>query len=158
MLRVGAVTFSAMALTVLPAGAACGAETAPAAALAPAFQPHPHFRSQFRFHATPAWPALAPATEARPAPQIEGAATAATPGDVNRYSLVSGAGSSLDFNAKSYASRPGWAFSGRVGPLRWLTPLDSEGDTKLRFGGRVPGQPRLPGMGLFNVGVHYAFE
>jgi len=28
----------------------------------------------------------------------------------------------------------------------------------MRFGGRVKGQPRMPGMGLFNIGVHYNFE
>lgn len=56
------------------------------------------------------------------------------------------------------APKPGWEVSGRVGPLRFLSPLDGEGETKLRLGGRVPGQPRMPGMGLFNVGIHYNFE
>jgi hypothetical protein len=55
-------------------------------------------------------------------------------------------------------SRTGWAFSGRAGPLRWLTPLDSEGQTRLRLGGRLPDQPRAPGLGRFNVGIHYSFE
>jgi hypothetical protein len=159
MLRFGAVAVSAMALTALPAGTACGAEATPTAEPAPAFQPAPHLQSQFRFRAAPAWPGTAsgPRVDTLSGPHPEGAALPASGGDANPYGLASGAGS-LNINAKSYASRPGWAFSGRVGPVRWLTPIDGEGDTMLRFGGRVPGQPRLPGMGLFNVGVHYAFE
>jgi hypothetical protein len=54
--------------------------------------------------------------------------------------------------------RTGWAFSGRMGPLRWLTPIDGEGETKMRLWGRVPGQPSTPGMGTFNINFHYAFE
>lgn len=54
--------------------------------------------------------------------------------------------------------RTGWAYSGRVGPLRWLAPIDGEGETKLRLGGRVEGQPRTPGMGNFNFSLHYTFE
>lgn len=56
------------------------------------------------------------------------------------------------------ASQTGWAFSGRVGPLRWLTPLESEGQTRLRLGGRLPDQPRTPGLGRFNMSIHYSFE
>jgi len=55
-------------------------------------------------------------------------------------------------------NRGGWAFSGRAGPLRWLTPITSEGSTVMRFGGRVPDQPRTPGLGKFNLSIHYAFE
>ena len=54
--------------------------------------------------------------------------------------------------------RNGWAFSGRVGPLRWLSPVDREGETKMRLWGNVPEQPRTPGMGNFNIGLHYTFE
>lgn len=54
--------------------------------------------------------------------------------------------------------RTGWAFSGRVGPLRWLSPIDGEGETKMRLWDRVPEQPRPPGMGTFNIGLHYTFE
>jgi hypothetical protein len=68
------------------------------------------------------------------------------------------AGTGLTFAPAPSAAKPGWEVSGRVGPLRFLSPLDGEGDARLRFGGRVPGQPRMPGMGLFNVGVHYNFE
>ena len=54
--------------------------------------------------------------------------------------------------------RTGWAVSGRMGPLRWLGPIDGEGETKMRLWGRVPGQPSTPGMGTFNISLHYAFE
>jgi hypothetical protein len=56
------------------------------------------------------------------------------------------------------APRGGWSVSGRLGPLRWLTPLSNEGSTVMRFGGRVPGQPRTPGLGPFNLSAHYEFE
>jgi hypothetical protein len=68
------------------------------------------------------------------------------------------AGSPLKLSTGHPATRTGWQWSGRVGPLRWMSPLDGEGESRLRFGGRVPGQPRLPGMGHFNVGIHYTFE
>ena len=54
--------------------------------------------------------------------------------------------------------RTGWAFSGRMGPLRWLSPFDGEGETKMRLWGAVPGQPRAPGMGSYNINLHYTFE
>jgi hypothetical protein len=54
--------------------------------------------------------------------------------------------------------RTGWAFSGRVGPVRWLSPIDGEGETKIRLWGRIPEQPRTPGMGHYNISLHYAFE
>lgn len=56
------------------------------------------------------------------------------------------------------APRAGWAVSGRVGPLRWLTPIAGEGELAMRLGARVPGQPPTPGMGNFNINVHYNFE
>jgi len=68
------------------------------------------------------------------------------------------AGTGLKLTPAPGSIKPGWEMSGRVGPLRFLSPLDGEGDTKLRLGGRLPGQPRMPGMGLFNVGIHYNFE
>lgn len=64
----------------------------------------------------------------------------------------------LRLSPAPYAPKPGWEVSGRVGPLRFLSPLDGEGETRLRLGGRLPGQPRMPGMGLFNLGLHYNFE
>jgi hypothetical protein len=54
-------------------------------------------------------------------------------------------------------SKAGWHFSGRVGPVRWLTPLDGEGSTVMRLGGRLPGQPRIPATGHFSLSFHYAF-
>jgi hypothetical protein len=63
----------------------------------------------------------------------------------------------LNFTPVSNLSRAGWHFSGRVGPVRWLTPLDSEGNTTMRLGGRVQGQPYVPGTGRFSLGIHYAF-
>jgi hypothetical protein len=56
------------------------------------------------------------------------------------------------------APRAGWAVSGRVGPLRWLTPVAGEGELAMRLGARVPGQPHTPGMGNLNINVHYTFE
>jgi len=56
------------------------------------------------------------------------------------------------------AARSGWAISGRAGPVRWLTPLDGESGTTMRLGGRVADQPRTPGLGLFNMSLHYRFE
>ncbi len=55
------------------------------------------------------------------------------------------------------AHRTGWAFSGRLGPLRWLTPIDGAGETTLRLGGRIPGQPHTPKIGNFSISVHYTF-
>lgn len=74
------------------------------------------------------------------------------------YSLTSPAagGTGLNLPPAGGARKPGWEMSGRVGPVRWLNTVD--GETKLRFGGHLPGQPQMPGMGLFNVGVHYNFE
>jgi hypothetical protein len=56
------------------------------------------------------------------------------------------------------AARPGWALSGRAGVLRWLTPIDGEGGTTIRLFGRIADQPRTPGLGTFNLSLHYSFE
>ena len=87
------------------------------------------------------------------------AASFTRPAD-HRYGLVSGAATSstLKLSPTTYVPKTGWQLSGRAGPVRWMTPLEGEGETALRVGGRVPGQPRMPGMGLFNVGIHYTFE
>jgi hypothetical protein len=89
----------------------------------------------------------------------EAASTFSRPED-HRYGFAGGAAASsaLKLSPAIIAPKTGWQFSGRLGPLRWLTPLEGDGGTTVRFGGRVPGQPRMPGMGLFNVGVHYTFE
>ncbi len=62
-----------------------------------------------------------------------------------------------NFSSRHRVIEAGWHFSGRVGPLRWLTSLEGDGDTEMRFGGRVYGQPRMRGMGNFNVGINYNF-
>jgi hypothetical protein len=77
-----------------------------------------------------------------------------------RYELssYSGVASALKAAPTSVMNRPGWNWSGRVGPMRWLGPIDGEGgETTLRLG-RVPGQPRVSGLGKFHVVVHYTFE
>lgn len=91
--------------------------------------------------------------------ETEAASTSSRPDD-HRYGFASGAaaGSALKVSPAISAHKTGWQFSGRLGPVRWLTPLEGDGETKMRFGGRLPGQPRMPGMGLFNIGVHYTFE
>jgi len=91
--------------------------------------------------------------------ETEAASTSLRPDD-HPYGFASGAagGSALKVTPAISAHKTGWQFSGRLGPVRWLTPLEGDGETKMRFGGRVPGQPRMPGMGLFNIGIHYTFE
>ena len=99
------------------------------------------------------------ADDVRSGPATSGA-TAFSRAEDSLYGFSGSAagGTGLKLFSSSSAPKPGWEVSGRVGPLRFLSPLDSERETKLRLGGRVPGQPRMPGMGLFNVGIHYNFE
>jgi hypothetical protein len=87
--------------------------------------------------------------------------TPAPPSDDFRFDLAPyymAPATGIRFGSVVVPPRGGWSFSGRAGPVRWLTPISGEGDTVLRFGGRVPGQPRAPGMGLFNMSLHYEFE
>ena len=158
MLRCRAVVVTAMAATVLPSVPVYAAEI-PALSLPPT-PPAPAIQLF-----APSQAATAPGL--RPGSQPVGlqfekdvALSSSRPGDP-RQGLVSGAapGSSLKITPAISASRTGWAFSGRLGPVRWLTPLEGEGETKMRFGGRLPGQPRLPGTStLINFGFHYTFE
>jgi hypothetical protein len=120
-----------------------------------------------------------PAARPVPFPGAGGTAKASAAGEAPRYEFDRPAGmppamapddfryglsaraapvSPLKLSRSYPATKTGWNWSGRVGPLRWMSPLDGEGESKLRFGGRVPGQPRMPGMGNFNVGIHYTFE
>lgn len=172
MPRYCAVLVSVMTATMLPALPAYPAQPTPTAAPA---QASTSLRLQ-----VPVSPALTPAAASAAA-----AAAADTSGlnvqnrtsglkfeadpatyyalprhDNHHYGLASGSApaGTLNLAPASAAARTGWGFSGRVGPVRWLTPLEGEGETKMRFGGRLPGQPRLPGMGNFNVSIHYAFE
>ena len=103
------------------------------------------------FHVRPA--GLVYSLDQRPAPSTQ-------PSDDFRFDLVPylAPATGIRFGTVVVPPRGGWSFSGRAGPVRWLTPISGEGETVLRFGGRVPGQPRAPGMGLFNMSLHYAFE
>lgn len=100
-------------------------------------------------------PAAAPADDH---PRYGFARSGALAPEEVRYGLAPARPSPLKLSAGQPATKTGWQWSGRVGPLRWMSPLDGEGESKLRFGGRLPGQPRMPGMGHFNVGIHYHFE
>jgi hypothetical protein len=58
----------------------------------------------------------------------------------------------------SIMDRTGWSWSGRLGPVRWLGPLDGEsGELMLRVQ-RIPGAPRPAGLGRLYVSIHYTFE
>ncbi len=115
--------------------------------------------------------------EARHGPPANAASLSTRPEDLRHWAIIDAAsassrpmnpgtgyaspvasGSRLNLSRAPYAPKTGWEMSGRVGPLRWLSPIDGEGETRVRLGGRVQGQPRMPGMGLFNVGIHYNFE
>jgi hypothetical protein len=74
-----------------------------------------------------------------------------------RYGL-SGIESALRVAPTSVMNRVGWGWSGRVGPVRWLGPIDGEGGETLLRLGRVPGQPSIQAGGKIRVGIHYTFE
>ena len=158
MARHRAVLVSAIAATVVPVLSAYAADSVSVA--------QPNDTGALEQHFRPALPQPSTAPGIRLERRqgglrfdTEGASTLSRPEDY-RYGFAGGtaASSALRLSPAISAPKTGWQFSGRVGPLRWLTPLDGDGDTTVRFGGRVPGQPRMPGMGLFNVGVHYTFE
>ncbi len=160
MLVRGSLIVWAMAATVLPLAAAFAAEATPGAA-APASES--------------AAPNADPAPEPLPADWLESLSLDSRPAGLN-YNLVALApeprpfgqrfdvawrpahATALKLSPPLSASRPGWAFSGRAGPLRWLTPLDGEGGTTVRLWGRIPDQPREPGLGSLNMSIHYSFE
>ncbi len=156
MPRHRAVFVSAILATFMPAVLVYAADAVPVTQPDDASTLQHQFRQALpRFHSAPGirpesrTGGLRFETETAPSP---------SPTDAGRYRLASGAGSALNLSPSMLASRTGWQFSGRAGPMRWMTPLDGEGETAVRFGGRVPGQPRMPGTGLFNLGVHYTFE
>ena len=158
MLLQRAMIVWAMAATALPVVAAHAAEATPAA-------PPPAIES------TPP----NPAPEAAPSVLMEGLLVDAKPaGLIYKVDVPASAPRPDDFRF-DFAQRPaanaplmltpvvstyrtGWAFSGLMGPLRWLTPIDGDGETKVRLWGRVPDQPRTPGLGHYNINLHYAFE
>src|SRR5688572_1844453 len=55
----------------------------------------------------------------------------------------------------SIMDRTGWNWSGRLGPVRWLGPLDGErGELMLRLQ-RIPRAPRPEGLGRVHSIIHY---
>jgi hypothetical protein len=157
MLRYRAVLVSALSATIMPVFAAYATDSLPVT------QPDGAVTLQQLFRPASSQSLSAPGivSETRAAGSIVGTGAAVSfsrPSD-RRYGLVGGAASTtLKLSPTIYAPKTGWQLSGRVGPVRWMTPLEGEGETAVRFGGRVPGQPRMPGLGLFNVGIHYTFE
>ena len=158
MARHRAVLVSAITATVMPVLSACAAD--------PVSVTQPNDTSALQQQFRPALPRPSTAPGIRPERrqgglrlETEAASTSSRPDD-HRYGFASGAAarSALKQSPAISSHKTGWQFSGRLGPVRWLTPLDGDGETRMRFGGRLPGQPRMPGMGLFNIGVHYTFE
>jgi hypothetical protein len=160
MLVRGAIILGAMAATVLPLAAAFAAETTFGAA-APAIEstdlnahPAPELVSEDPMESVP--------LEARPVGlnyKLDEPAPDSGP-DGPRFDFAQrpASASALRFSPAFAGSRTGWAFSGRAGPVRWLTPLDGDGPSTLRLWGRIPDQPRTPGLGKFNMSIHYSFE
>lgn len=149
-----------MAATTLPVVIAYAAEATPAAP-SPAIESSPPSPAPDQ---VPPVPVEGLQFDARPAGlayKVDVPASAPRPDDY-RFDFAqrpgAGAGVTLRLSPVVSTPRTGWAYSGRVGPLRWLAPIDGEGESTLRLGGRVPGQPRTPGMGNFNFSLHYTFE
>lgn len=65
---------------------------------------------------------------------------------------------SLKLAPTSVMLRTGWAWSGRLGPVRWLGPIDGEGGETTLSLRRVHGQPRMEGGGRLQISIHYTFE
>jgi len=75
-----------------------------------------------------------------------------------RYGISARAALKLRVAPVSVMNRIGWSWSGRLGPVRWLGPLDGEGGAMMLRLQRIPGAPRPEGLGRFHVGIHYTFE
>jgi hypothetical protein len=58
----------------------------------------------------------------------------------------------------SIMNRTGWNWSGRLGPVRWLGPLDGEGGELMLRLQRIPDAPRPAGLGRIHISIHYTFE
>lgn len=154
MLRQRAMIGWAMVAAALPLVAAYAGEATPGAP-APAIEsPAPE--------TVPSVPLEELQLEAKPVGLIykaEAPAPAPRPDDIRfDFAQRPAPETALRLSPAVSAPRTGWAFSGRVGPLRWLTPIDGEGEATMRLGARVSGQPHTPGMGKFNISVHYTFE
>ena len=159
MLLQRAIIVWAMAATALPVVAAYAAAATPAA-------PSPAFESSPPSPATPDRVPPVPmeglqfdAGAAGLTYRVDGPAAAPRPDDF-RFEVAQrpATEATLRLSPVIGTYRTGWAFSGRMGPLRWLGPIDGEGETKMRLWGTVPGQPRTPGMGTYNINLHYTFE
>jgi len=147
-----------MAATALPVVAAYADEELPAApspaiessAPSPAPEPAPSvLMEDLQFDAKPAGLTY----------KVEVPAAAPQPDDFRfNFAQRTAPEAALWLSPVAGAPRTGWAASGRVGPVRWLSPIDGEGETTMRLWGRVPGQPRAPGMGHYNISIHYTFE
>ncbi len=158
MLLQRAMIVWAMAATTLPVVAAHAAEATPGAP-SPAIESSPPSPAP---EMVPSVPLEEPQIEAKPAGliyKVEVPAPAPRPDDFRfEFAQRPASETALRLSPAVSAPRAGWAFSGRVGLLHWLSPIDGEGETTMRLGARVPGQPRTPGMGNFNISVHYTFE
>jgi hypothetical protein len=126
MLVRGALIVWAMAATVLPLAAAFAAEVMPGAAASaiestdPNEPPAPELVSMDPVESVPLearpvglnYRPDAPAPDSRPA------------GLRFDFARRPASASALRLSPALGGSRPGWAFSGRAGPVRWLTPLE----------------------------------
>lgn len=159
MLVRGAIILGVLAATVLPPAAVFAAEAAPGAA-SPAIEStqlnapvDPELVSEDPVESVPlgARPSGLNYRLDYPAPDSRL--------DNERFDFARSAASAsvLRLSPAFAGSRTGWSFSGRAGPLRWLTPLDGELELTLRLG-QIPGQPRPPGLGKLNMVIHYSFE
>jgi hypothetical protein len=148
----------AMATTALPVVAAHAAEAAPTApaAAVESSPPSPVPETVLSF------PEERLQSDSKPGGltyKVDVPAAAPRPDDFRfDFAQQSASETTLRLSPVVSAPRAGWAVSGRVGPLRWLTPIAGEGELAMRLGGRVPGQPHTPGMGNLNISVHYTFE
>ena len=149
-----------MAATALAFVAAHAAEVAPAAPV-PAIESPPPVAVPAPAVQAPAEPPESVPSKPRPAGliyQLDPVPEARTDGLRFDFEQRPAAVSAPKLSAAASAPKSGWAVSGRAGPLRWLTPIDGEGETTVRLWGRIADQPRTPGMGLFNMSIHYNFE
>ena len=152
----GAMIVWAMAATLLPVAWVPAAETATAT------PPSAGGNAQPATTPAPAVPVESIPLDARPGGLIYTLDTPAVESrpDALRFDFDRRPGPTTPFRLApaTHAPRAGWAVSGRAGPLRWLTPLAAEGETQMRLGGRVKDQPNAPGLGHFNMSIHYSFE